>query len=108
VIKNGSEWWGEGDEMIWIDGDKKPTINGTGTEDYFGHAWGMQGNAGLYSGSSLSMDYTGGYQTCYVFHMVNPIRFRKGIKVSIEHGTGNNLSGYYSSVAYWYQKELHK
>ena len=32
-------WWGEGDDMIFIDHDSQPTINGTGTEDYFNNAW---------------------------------------------------------------------
>ncbi|MFO8055779.1 MAG: glycoside hydrolase family 172 protein [bacterium] len=35
-------WWGEGDEKIWVDDDDFPSIFGTGTEDYFGYAWGFQ------------------------------------------------------------------
>ena len=108
VIKKSKEWWGEGDEMIFIDGDKNPTINGTGTEDYFGQSWGTQNNRFLYNGSSLCDDYTGGFHTFYVFHLHNPIRFNKSIKVTIEHGSGNNQNNPYSSVAYWYQKEPHK
>jgi len=100
------QWWGEGDEMIWIDGYKwPPDIHGTGTEDYFGHAWGMQKNAFLRNGSSIHEEDTGGYQTCYVFHVENPIRFEREIKVTIEIGHGNHLCNEVSSVAYWYAAE---
>ena len=33
-------WWGEGDEKIYVDGEPFPSTIGTGTEDYFGYAWG--------------------------------------------------------------------
>ena len=39
VEQNQNDWFGEGDDMIFIDGDQLPTINGTGTEDYYNGAW---------------------------------------------------------------------
>lgn len=110
------QWWGEGDDMIWVDGYKwPPDLHGTGSEDYFNQAWGMQDNAFLRNGSSVFEgnigDYVlsrGGFQTSYVFHVENPVRFTKEIKVTIEHGHGNHLSNDYTSVAYWYQLEPHK
>lgn len=99
-------WWGEGDDMIWVDGYKwPPDLHGTGNEDYFNHAWGMQPNAYWRNGSSIFEYNTGGYQTCYVFHLENPVRFAREIKVTIEHGHGNHLSNEMSSVAYWYSAE---
>ncbi len=107
-------WWGEGDDMIWVDGYKwPPDIHGTGSEDYFGQAWGMQSNAFWRNGSSVYEDHNqcgasswaphlGGYQTSYVFHLENPVRFQKEVKVTIEHGHGNHLQNEMSSVAYWY------
>jgi hypothetical protein len=96
-------WWGEGDDMIWIDGYKwPPDLHGTGSEDYLNQAWGMQRNAFLRSGSSIFERDTGGYQTSYVFHLENPVRFEREIKVTIEHGHGNHLANEVSSVAYWY------
>jgi len=50
---------------------------------------------------------TDGYQTSYVYHIENPIRFEKEIRVTIEHGHGNHLSNEMASVAYWYQIEPH-
>ncbi|HRS05462.1 MAG TPA: DUF2961 domain-containing protein [Candidatus Ratteibacteria bacterium] len=99
-------WWGEGDDMIWVDGYKwPPDLHGTGSEDYFNQAWGMQKNAFLRNGSSIHEEDTGGYQTSYIFHIENPVRFNKEIKVTIEHGHANHLANDYSSVAYWYAGE---
>jgi hypothetical protein len=105
-------WWGEGDDMIWVDGYKwPPDLHGTGSEDYLNQAWGMQDSAFLRNGSSIHERNTlpgaagrarGGYQTSYVFHVENPVRFQKEIKVTIEHGHGNHLANEMSSVAYWY------
>lgn len=89
--------------MIWVDGYKwPPDLHGTGSEDYFNQAWGMQKNAFLRNGSSIHETDTSGYQTSYVFHLDNPVRFEKEIKVTIEHGHGNHLCNEVSSVAYWY------
>ena len=108
------DWWGEGDDMIWVDGYKwPPDLHGTGSEDYFNQAWGMQENAFLRNGSSIFEGRTtlaasnppwaeGAYQTSYVFHIENPVRFQKSIKVTIEHGHANHLANEMSSVAYWY------
>jgi hypothetical protein len=96
-------WWGEGDDMIWVDGYKwPPDLHGTGSEDYLNQAWGMQPNAFMRNGSSIHESNTSGYQTSYVFHLENPVRFSREIKVTIEHGHGNHLANEMSSVAYWY------
>jgi hypothetical protein len=96
-------WWGEGDDMIWVDGYKwPPDLHGTGSEDYLNQAWGMQVNAFLRNGSSIYEPNTHGYQTSYVFHLENPVRYEREIKVTIEHGHGNHLANEMSSVAYWY------
>jgi hypothetical protein len=96
-------WWGEGDDMIWVDGYKwPPDLHGTGSEDYFNQAWGMQKNAFQRCGTSIHELDTNGYQTSYVHHIENPVRFEKEIKVTIEHGHANHLANEVSSVAYWY------
>lgn len=96
-------WWGEGDDMIWVDGYKwPPDVHGTGSEDYLNQAWGMQDNAYLRNGSSIHEQFNHGYQTSYVFHIENPVRFSREIKVTIEHGHANHLGNEMSSVAYWY------
>lgn len=112
-----ADWWGEGDDMIWVDGYHwPPDVHGTGTEDYLNQAWGMQENAFLRNGSSifegrtlpqfsLTPWDTGGYQTSYVHHLENPVRFTREIKVTIEHGHANHLGNEMSSTAYWYAEK---
>jgi hypothetical protein len=96
-------WWGEGDDMIWVDGYKwPPDLHGTGSEDYLNQAWGMQPNAFMHNGSSIYEGHTLGYQSSYILHLENPVRFTKEIKVTIEHGHGNHLRNEMSSTAYWY------
>ncbi len=106
-------WFGEGDDMIFIDGEKwPPSLHGTGTEDYFCSAWGY--GCGEYSapyhGISLAGDpiESSGKWSQYRFHIEDPVHFKKSIRVTIEHGHANNQSNDYSSTAYWYQTEPHK
>lgn len=97
-------WWGEGDDMIFIDDDTwPPSLHGTGMEDYFGHAWGMQHNSYLFNGTMVHEEDVPGFHHSYRFHLTDPIRFKKRIKVTFEHGHGNHLSDDWSSTAYWYQ-----
>lgn len=109
-------WWGEGDDMIFVDRDGErawpPDMHGTGSEDYLSQAWGMQNNAHLYNGQSWSELDEGfnewGKVCVYRYHILDPIPFRKNIRVSIEHGHANDRSDDWSSVAYWYQSEPHR
>ncbi|MFB2603785.1 DUF2961 domain-containing protein, partial [Rhizobium phaseoli] len=78
-------------------------IHGTGTEDYFNHAWGMQNNAFLMNGSVIHESIVPGYQVSYRFHLTDPVRFKNRLRVTIEHGHANHLSDDWASTAYWYQ-----
>ena len=121
-LSNG--WWGEGEIKFYLDGDADhPTICGTGTEDYFGGAWGFGGDdpaaAEPYSTPFL------GYPLCrvkpgevprhalYRWHVLDPIRFQRDLKVTIQalgwwpDGTFQPLTDDVASVAYWYQAEPH-
>jgi hypothetical protein len=108
-----NDWYGEGDDMIFIDGDDwPPTLHGTGTEDYFNTAFSPRREFNApYHGVTV---YSGtddwpwkGKNSMYRFHVEDPIMFEKSIRVTIEHGHANNLSNDYSSTAYWYQTEPH-
>lgn len=112
--KQGNDWYGEGDDMIFVDGEKwPPSLHGTGTEDYFNMAFcpreevcGPYHGLPVYSGNS-EWPWSG-KNSMYRYHIEDPIRFRKSIMVTIEHGHANKLSNDYSSTAYWYQLEPHK
>jgi len=47
----GTVWWGEGDEMDYVDGAAKPQIQGTGTEDEFNWSWGFSSYMSPISGT---------------------------------------------------------
>lgn len=109
---NIHSWFGEGDDMIFVDGEKwPPALHGTGTEDYFCAAWGFPSGKydGLFHGISLAgstHDWTGDWSV-YRFHLESPVTFQKSIRVTIEHGHDNNRYDDWSSVGYWYQGEPH-
>jgi hypothetical protein len=111
--RQGNDWYGEGDDMIVIDNEPwPPRLHGTGTEDYFGTAWGpTQEWCGPYHGLTLNSGNPDwrwkGKNSMYRFHIEDPVRFEKSIRVSIEHGHANKLANDYSSTAYWYQTEPH-
>lgn len=104
-------WYGEGDDMIFIDGEVwPPSLHGTGMEDYFNTAWCP---ADAYSAPYHGVTLPGGPNwsgkvSYYRFHIEDPVCFKESIRVTIEHGHGNRRSDDYSSTAYWYQLEPHK
>jgi hypothetical protein len=108
---NRWNWYGEGDDMIFIDGEGwPPSLHGTGTEDYFNTAWcPQQEYSAPYHGITLGGgDNWSGQVSLYRFHVEDPITFERSIRVTIEHGHANKRSDDYSSVGYWYQAEPHK
>ena len=101
-------WYGEGDDMFFIDGEKWPaTLHGTGTEDYFNTSWSP--NTLYYHpffGAARVNEDMGwlGRTHVYRFHITDPVYFEKSLKFSIEHGHNNNLTLDLATVAYWYQE----
>jgi hypothetical protein len=98
-------WYGEGDDMFFIDGTEMPGIVGTGTEDYFNSSWCPNEKfQHPYYGYARVPDDIGwlGRTHCYRFHIVDPIYFNQSLKFSIEHGHNNCLTLEMASVAYWY------
>jgi hypothetical protein len=130
--KNG--WWGEGEIKFFMDGDTKfPTINGTGTEDYFCGSYdfdtrrkskdGVEGSeytefSGPYTGLPQVIRGDGHYEIAqrfglYRWHIADPIRFEKDLKVTLQdlgwHNDGRYmpLQDDLASVVFWYQSEPH-
>lgn len=97
-------WWGEGDEKVYVDGEKFPSTFGTGTEDYFGYAW---CGTDLFSHpyhSQSRCDGPGNKGSTAVnrFHVIDDIPFEKSIKFDIEVWHWAQCEIGYASVAYWY------
>jgi hypothetical protein len=110
VVENQDGWWGEGDDMFFIDGEKLPSINGTGSEDYFLGAWDFGGKPfayALFGAPVVGAELQGGRWTVYRFHLDSPIPFSKSLRATIEHGHANDRGDNFYSVAYWYQSEPH-
>jgi hypothetical protein len=113
VAQNSENWFGEGDEMIFIDDENSPAITGTGTEDYICGAWDFGGKdtaiafAHLYNGAPYIAipERTGGRYCLYRWHADAPVTFNRYLKHTIEHGHADNRHDCYYSVAYWYQSQ---
>jgi hypothetical protein len=124
---NSNGWWGEGEIKFYMDGDQEfPTINGTGTEDYFCGSYNFENQekhqyqefTTAYSGLIQVLKPDGLYQSqqrfgLYRWHIPDPIRFDSDLRVTIQ-ALGWRSGGRYlplmddiASVAYWYQTEPH-
>jgi hypothetical protein len=113
-------WWGEGNDYFSVDDEPKPSLKGTGFEDYFGEAWSLRKTNGPYEGCSLfEGGFIGARATCYRWHILDPVRFHSRLHVEIQHmGVGQDGKGNYrnnyerpdelSSVAFWYQTGPHE
>jgi hypothetical protein len=123
-------WWGEGEIKFFMDGDQEfPTIAGTGTEDYFCGSYNFDtaGPDGKHRYTEFTTPYSGLAQVIrpdglyeaqtrfglYRWHIRDPIRFEKDLKVNIQ-ALGWQSGGRYlmlrddiASVAFWYQTEPH-
>ena len=123
---NNNGWWGEGEIKFYLDGDDPfPTICGTGTEDYFGGAWGFEQPSGEYA--AFSSPYSGmpqvikpdGYNRSqqrfglYRWHIMDPIRFKQELRVTIQALGWTTRHRYLplqddiASTVFWYQTEPH-
>ncbi|MFN7999106.1 MAG: glycoside hydrolase family 172 protein [Bryobacteraceae bacterium] len=110
-------WFGEGEIKFFIDGDGEfPTINGTGTEDYFCGSYGFpEVYSTAYVGNTLKHAGKEGPPkwSLYRWHIMDPISFQKDLRITIQalgwwvNGRYQPLSDDIASVAYWYQREPH-
>jgi hypothetical protein len=111
VLQNANGWWGEGDDMIFVDDDSRPIITGTGSEDYFLGSWDFGGQFGaqpfahaMYGAHLITAaERTGGRYCCYRWHGDNPVTFERSLKHTMEHGHANDRGDNFYSCAYWYQ-----
>lgn len=113
-------WFGEGDEKFFVDGETAPSIWGTGTEDYFLCAWGLEPCSTPYFGCTLMdgpVDGLGTRICLYRWHLHDPVRFKSALRLQIEHNgwiaadeteEGRSDSHFereddIATVAFWYQ-----
>ena len=98
-------WWGEGDEKIFVDRDTFPSFFGTGSEDYFNYSWSSSGIFSYpYCGQPRN-DGPGnrGYVSNYRWHISDDIPFGDKIAFYMElghHGIEPDFS--YGRIVYYY------
>jgi hypothetical protein len=96
TVEDGQHW--EGDEEIYIDGEKEPTIRGTGSEDFFNMAWGFRSGSFATHGDCVNYPRLSYYR----FFLTDAIPFTASIKATIEVGHQSEVVANYSSVAFYY------
>ncbi|MEW6071710.1 MAG: DUF2961 domain-containing protein [Planctomycetota bacterium] len=107
-------WFGEGDDFFFLDGEEVPSLQGTGTEDYFNDAWGFRPRTGPWCGTPRWEGYaTGDSGVAYRWHLADPVCFARSLRLVLEH-KGNRAESedgfylerpdFFSSVAFWYQR----
>jgi len=123
---NSPRWWGEGEIKFFMDGDGEyPTICGTGEEDYFcgSYCYGMADDENkkevytdfstLYAGFHHVKDPVHRRFGQYRWHIVDPIRFEKDLRVTLQSLGWQSEKRYLplqddlAAVAFWYQTEPH-
>jgi hypothetical protein len=97
------DWWGEGDEKFFVDGEKFPSTFGTGTEDYFGYAWSFAElfQRGFHAQTFNRFDNTG-HVSVNRFQIADGIPFRKSFDGYLEKYFPNELPAIYAATSYWY------
>jgi len=121
VVLTQISWFGEGDDLFYLDGAKQPQIYGTGTEDYFNDAWDLRDASAMWTGTPIAEgELPGSRLSAYRWHVPDPIPFANSIWAGIEHsGWTSNPDGsvrsgfeerpdYFSSVAFWYQQGVNE
>ncbi len=103
-------WWGEGDEKIYVDGENFPSTFGTGTEDYFGYAW---GNPSVFSSAYHSQPRADGpvnygHVSNNRFHIIDSIPFSDEFRFDMEIWHWRDTEIGVSAVSYWYTKSVNE
>ncbi len=121
VIQSQVGWFGEGDDLFYVDGATRPQLYGTGSEDYFSDAWDLRVAAGLWAATPVTEGVRlGARLTGDRWHVPDPIPFTRSLWAGIEHaGWTYNPDGtlktgfeerpdFFSSVAFWYQRGVNE
>jgi len=95
-------WWGEGDDKFFVDGEKFPSIFGTGSEDYFGYAWSSSGHFSRpYHNQILNEDNHGHFDDNR-WHIADSVPFDTSLEASIEKYFSNDRLTLYAAEVFWY------
>ena len=100
-------WWGEGDEKVFVDDDRVPSIFGTGSEDYYNYSWSSPDIFNFpYCGQPRN-DGPGnrGFVTNYRWQILDPIPFKQHIRFFMELFSHERTPGLsYARIGYHYAR----
>jgi hypothetical protein len=98
------DWWGEGDEEIWVDGESFPSHLGTGTEDYYGGAWGFTGLFQQPFANLVRRDGPDALGQTVVTRTrsLDAIPFTKTLQFDMEIWHSRECQVGYAATTYWY------
>lgn len=115
VLANSDGWWGEGDDNFFVDGNAKPDLSGTGTEDYFCGAWDFGHTfqtpyfgVTFYDNPDKGGEKRGINNTVYRWHIADPVSFSTSLLFTMEHGRAGfdedrtPLRNHYSTLGLYY------
>jgi len=101
----GGGWWGEGDEKVFVDDGARPSIFGTGSEDYYNYSWSSPDIFTFAYCGQPRNDGPGnrGFVTNYRWHILDPVPFREEIRFYMEAYPHERTPGFsYARVGYHY------
>lgn len=104
VVNSTPAWWGEGDEKIYVDGEKFPSHFGTGTEDYYGYAWCTPAYfaAPFHAQPRCEGPSNFGNTTNLRFRSLDAIPFAKDFRFDMEIWHWEAATVDYSVATFWY------
>jgi hypothetical protein len=98
-------WWGEGDDKFFVDGEKFPSSFGTGTEDYFGYAWGLTTHFSQAYHCQILADWNG-HTDDNRWQISDSVPFHTSLEACMEKyfpaTFPDDRGAIYAAEAYWY------
>ncbi|MCX7867485.1 MAG: DUF2961 domain-containing protein [Limisphaera sp.] len=96
-------WWGEGDEKFFVDGEPFPSTFGTGSEDYFGYAWGCPDLfQHAYHNQTRNDGNNKGHISVNRWHIAEQVPFQESFEAYLEKYFSNGRPTLYAATVYWY------
>lgn len=105
VNNRSPKWWGEGDEKVFVDDEYAPSYIGTGSEDYFGYAWGRAERIVAHP-FIAQPDGTGATAVGVVqnnrFRVLDTIAFSRSLDFILELNHWDATTVDFAPTSYWY------
>lgn len=107
VFNPAKDWWGEGDEKVFVDNEGFPSTFGTGSEDFYGYAWGSTKlfSRPYHAQSVAEGPGSAGNTVVHRWNVIDPIPFNKALSFNIEAWSWNKtLEPTFAHTSYWYAR----